>query len=400
MTCKMHTSRRFNRGFSLVEMMVALTVGLVLISVMSVVYVNSKGSVRRQDQLSEIQQSVRTAFEFLSFDGRMLGHLGCFTRHDGLTRLTPRTLTNNFDVGIEGYEYAGTGFNSTFTITSSAPANNTTASSWLPSTGTYATIPIAEISQDPANASVLNGLTPGSDVLIMRTPTTGKPVRLTAPVAGGAGITTLPVENVSTGTCFGGANNMAGFCPNSLGVISSCISGQAFRVTATAGGTLTLESAIDPGTIYPINGSEVFPMQTVIYYIRLSASGTTTSLYRKVLNGAFVDDQELIEGVESMQVRYGVDTTTPDPDGVIDGTYVTADAVADWSRVVAFRVSLLVRNRTQAQGDIANLLPNDTSDRPLNGMDRIVFPAGPPFYDRRVFTTTVALRNRIAYPVP
>jgi type IV pilus assembly protein PilW len=34
------------------------------------------------EQLSSMQQSVRTAFEYLSSDARMVGHLGCFTRRD------------------------------------------------------------------------------------------------------------------------------------------------------------------------------------------------------------------------------------------------------------------------------------------------------------------------------
>lgn len=383
-------ARRHAQGFSLIEMMVAITVGLVLISVMSVVYINSKSSTKRQDQLSNIQQSVRTAFEYLAFDSRMVGHLGCFTRLDNLTAVGPANLANNFGVGIEGYEYAGTAVGSSFALTSSTPTDTTTASAWSNSPGaTTAVMPLSSIS---GGAGV--GMTPGSDVLIVRSTTVGKPVRLTAQVAGGSA-TTIPIENRSTGTCPTGAANVSGFCDGSYGVIASCNSAQAFQVT-TAGASLVLPSAILGSTVYAVNATEVFPMQTIVYYVKRSSSGTTTSLYRRVLDGAQADpalqDQELIEGVENMQIRYGVDTDV-ELDGIINGDYVTADAIAEWHRVVAVRISLLVRASTPIEGNLAS------TSAPVNGVT-VTFPTTGPRFDRRVFTTTVALRNRIAYAAP
>jgi len=377
--------------------MVAIAVGLVLITVMSVVYINSKSSTKRQDQLSIVQQGVRTAFEYLAFDSRTVGHLGCFTRHDtasGFTAILGSNLSNNFAIGIEGYEFNNTAPNNSYTLTSSAPANVTGTSSWAASTGaTTAAIPITEISGGV-------GLTPGSDVLILRGTAVGSPVRLTAAVAGGSA-TTIPIENASTGTCPNGAANVSGFCNGSYGAITSCTSAQAFKVT-TAGASLTLPIAIQGSVVYPVNGTEVFPMQTIVYYIKLSSSGTTTSLYRRILDGR-VDgsgnpvnqEDELIEGVENMQVRYGVDTT-PEPDGLIDGDYLTANAVGDWSRVVAVRVSLVVKAPNAIDGNLASALPTSGL---VNGVT-IVYPTARPFFDRRVFTTTVALRNRIAYAAP
>lgn len=390
MNAHLSQTRRRARGFSLVEMMVAITVGLVLISVMSVVYLNSKSSTRRQDQLSNIQQSVRTAFEYLAFDSRMVGHLGCSTRLDNLAPVGAVSLANNFAVGIEGYEYAGTAVGGTFTMTSSTPTDTTTASAWSNSPGaTTAVIPLSAIS---GGAAV--GITPGSDVLVVRSTAVGKPVRLTAAVAGGSA-TAIPIENRSTGNCPNGTANVSGFCDGSFGVITSCNAAQAFQVT-TAGASLALPSAILGSTVYAIDATEVFPMQTVVYYIKRSSSGTTTSLYRRVLDGAQTDptlqDQELIEGVENMQIRYGVDTDT-ELDGIINGDYVTADAIAEWNRVVAVRISLLVRASTSIEGNLAS------TSAPVNGVT-VTYPTTGPRFDRRVFTTTVALRNRIAYAAP
>jgi type IV pilus assembly protein PilW len=85
----------------------------------------------------------------------------------------------------------------------------------------------------------------------------------------------------------------------------------------------------------------------------------------------------------------------PDPrDGLIDGGYVAASAVTDWSRVIAVRMSLLMRSTVPLDGDLT-----PATSKPINGMT-IAFPTAGQRFDRRVFTTTVALRNRIAYPSP
>src|SRR5262249_43779447 len=92
-------------------------------------------------------------------------------------------------------------------------------------------------------------------------------------------------------------------------------------------------------------GSLVQPVDTVIYYIASCAAinapvcpaVTPPALWRIVGNG---NPQELIEGVEGLQVRYGVDT-----DGdLLANSYSNADAVADWSTVVSVNVAVLVRS--------------------------------------------------------
>jgi type IV pilus assembly protein PilW len=386
-------TRRSTRGFSLVEMMVAVAIGLVLITVISVVYLNSRTSMRRMEQISVVQQSVRAAFEHMGYDGRMVGHLGCYTGNTALVAASGLNLENNFAVGLEGYEFSGTTPGDTYALSSETPTDTTNPADWVNSTGigtTTAQIPLSSIS---GGASV--GLTPGSDVLILRNVSNTRPVRLTAPVSGGTA-TTIPIETGSTGTCPDGSANFAGFCNSSYGAITTCSAAQAFRVT-TAGTSLTLPSPIQGSVLYPVNGTEVFPMQTVVYYIKRSSSGTTTSLYRRVFDGAQVDpalqEQELIEGVENMQVRYGVDST-PAPDGLIDGDYVSANMVADWSRVVAIRISLLMKAPTTVENNMST-----ATSATLNGVT-VTFPAGGRTFDRRTFTTTIALRNRVAWARP
>lgn len=404
--------RRRVAGFTLVELMVALALGMLLTVAMGYVYLTSRTAFSRQQQLTSIQQSVRTAFEFLSNDARMVGHVGCYTglpltapmfNKDGLSSTD---IATNFAVGIEGYEYKNTTTDA-FTLASSAPADETDASKWetnVSGTGIN-TIPIAAI------AGTGNGLTPGSDVLVIRT-VAGRPVRLAATANVGANQSTLSIESGAGGSALcadGSTAKTSGFCPGdgtklgSYGLIASCSRARVFQVntitasTAPAPSTLTLAATMGGDPQYMTGATEVFPMQTIVYYVRKSSSGTTTSLYRRIFDGDHTGgvEQELIEGVESLQVRYGIDTTTPDGDGVVD-KYVAAkgatDSVTDWSRVVAVRMGLLIRSTTPVSSDLGALPATGV----VNGVT-VTYPTSGAKFDRRVFTTTLAVRNKITY---
>ena len=107
-------------------------------------------------------------------------------------------------------------------------------------------------------------------------------------------------------------------------------------------------------------------------------------------NGAF----DLIEGIENMQILYGVDT---DSDGTFGyGTpnyYVPASSVTNMDKAVSIRISLLavtLENNLTTEpmpytynGETTT--PPDISTTPLV-KDRKI---------RRVFTSTIALRNRL-----
>jgi type IV pilus assembly protein PilW len=384
--------RRAARGFSLVELMVAMVLGLVLTYAMINVYLSSKTAFRRQEQLNSIQQNVRIAFEYLSGDARMVGHLGCFTgRATGFTNSLPAgNIDTNYALGVEGYEFTNATAGA-YTLTGDNPANVTTAASWATNAvapGAIATIPVATVGGSASG----DGLTPGSDVLVIRT-VASQPVRLTGDAAAGAA--TLTVENSTGGKCSDGATDkVAGFCANSHGLVASCTASHVFSVASIATSTLTLSAALPSSAgspSYAAAATEVFPMQTIVYYVKRASSGATTSLYRRIFDGNTANglEQELIEGVENLQLRYGRDTDAT-PDGIVND-YVTASAVDDWSRVVAVRMSVLIRAATPVEGDVAVPLTGRVNDV------TVTYPTTGQRFDRRVFTTTVAVRNRIAY---
>lgn len=392
-----HTSRGIKRGqhgFSIVELMVAMVLGLLLTGVMINVLLYSKSSVRRQEQLNSLQQNARVAFEYLTSDARMIGHLGCYTGLTDLkTNLGAVTLLTNYKVGVEGYDYALATAGS-YTLSGLQPSDDTTAAKWSANTAVGSISPI-----DPAlisSGSTTGGLSPGSDVLVIRT-IGGRAVRLSAATVTSG--TQISVENVSGGTCSNGTTaKVSGFCQNSYGLIASCNSAHVFKVNSLAGSTLNISGDLGTGPVYPTVSTEVFPVQTVAYYVKRSTAGTTMSLYRRIFDGDTASglEQELIDGVESMQIRYGVDRLllTDTADGSVNG-YVAATSVLDWNDVVAIRMSLLIRASDPIDGDSATSLPTSAA---VNGVT-ITYPAGAGVrkYDRRVFTTTVAVRNKISY---
>jgi len=374
-------ARRRARGVTLIEMMVAMLLGLALIAIMLSVYLNSRSAGTRQAQLSDIQQSVRGAFEFIVSDTRGVGHEGCFTGRSGATASVAGLSTNlptNYAIGIQGFEAAGT--DATLVLSTYNPDDSTTASGWTANTAGLLQIPATTIGGDA-------GISPDSDVLVLRG-VVGSPLRVTAATAANA--TSVTIESRTTPVTCPSGSALSGLCANSHALIASCTQAQFFTVSNISANTLTTGTGLV--SAYSTM-SEVFPVHTVVYYIKKSATGTGTSLYRRVFDGTdggTGTEQELIEGVENMQLRFGVDN---DPAGTVKGnvgSWKTANQVGDWANVVAVRVSLLLRSNSEVQQ-----LELPTTAR-MNGVD-ITFPTDGPRFDRRVFTTTIALRNRVAY---
>lgn len=72
--CEFGERRVVHRGFSLVELLVAMAIGLFLVLVISLLFVNSKRTYLAQDANSRIQETARFAHELLSAQARMAGY--------------------------------------------------------------------------------------------------------------------------------------------------------------------------------------------------------------------------------------------------------------------------------------------------------------------------------------
>ena len=67
-------------GFTLVELMVASTVGLILVAIIAQIYIGSKQTYRTQDDLSRLQEEGRYAMELINRSLRLAGYRADFTQ--------------------------------------------------------------------------------------------------------------------------------------------------------------------------------------------------------------------------------------------------------------------------------------------------------------------------------
>jgi len=211
-------------------------------------------------------------------------------------------------------------------------------------------------------------------------------------ITGPADVVTLPMATTASAITLSGNNS---FGQGSILMISDC-NGKVdvFQKTDVAVGTAAHNvlvadasggTAISPNlsTAYGTTAS-VVAVGTTTFYLRIGAAGVAvvpSSLY--VIQGANAP-LELVEGVDGMQILYGV-TTNGDTSA---NQYLTAANVQAgnlWPSVMSVRVALLLRT--------VNIV---TRNPDTNAYNLLGVNYGP-FNDlrlRRIFTTTITLRNR------
>lgn len=342
------------QGFSIIELMVAMALGILILGGVVSLFASSRNSYESNEQLSRVQENGRFALDQIVRDVRDAGYRGCaknatFTN----TLINPTGLLWNFSQAVYGFE-------------------STAAGTWTPA------IAPEVLSPDTSAAG-------RSDVLVVRVADrNSSPQRLGVKMVTTTDALTLDDANVPDHT---------GPAPYKPGggewlLISDCSASAVFESSGfgspvlqhAAGGlnpgnsTDNLEASFDAG-------AEIFPVRTVIYYVRLhnlAKPAGPTSLWRIVgSNGP----EELIEGVDSLQLLYGRDTNG---DGLVDD-YVKANAVTNWDNVISVSVGLLVRSLDEYGTD------TDSAAHTVLGQ---VVPAYGDRRQRKIFTSTATLRNR------
>jgi type IV pilus assembly protein PilW len=335
------------RGVSLVELMVSITIGLILLAGVLSIFLSSKVTYFANEKLARLQENGRVALNLVSFDVRTAGYPGCSRTLQVYSSLnTPTSTLWNYAIPLQGFESDGAG-------------------GYSPAVG---------IALNPAPIA-------NSDIIVARTLRRDAPtMRVAAQMASvTAGISVVSATPAPTA----GQHMM----------IMGCDFSSVFQVTGYAAGApnSTISHAAtgtNPGNannnlnyVYRA-GARVAPLQTVIYYVANDATGNP-SLYRQT--GATTPAEQLIEGVEALQVAYGFDSNN---DQIVD-QYFSAANVTNWDRVRSVSYALLVRSDesgTELDNKTYTLLEAAVGGRTLG-----------PFTDRRsrlVFTSTIALRNR------
>ncbi|MBN1141251.1 MAG: PilW family protein [Deltaproteobacteria bacterium] len=353
-------------GIGIVELLVALTIGLILMGGIFQVFVGSTTTYSFTEDLSRLQENGRFALHILKREVREAGFLGCLQDVGSFknTLNNPDNFAYDFSEAIYGLDANG--------------------GNWADDAGAV----------DPALAGTANMGLPadrlplaGSDILVLRgvradiaaievgMPPTSADLKMTAGLAA-AGILKE-----------GGGDIL---------LITDCEGAAVFQTTQYVDnngnanhntgvgvpGNSTKALSDKPGHSFG-EGSTVYFPQTVTFYLSNNDAGQP-SLYRQINQGAPV---ELVDGVENMQVVYGEDT---DGDRLAD-RYVAATAVTDWGNVVSARVGLLMRTVDEILRG-----PVDNNRYDVDGDAVLEYNA--PGNDRRlrmVVRGTMGLRNRL-----
>lgn len=422
----MHSELRAQTGLSLIELMIAMVIGLVLLLGLVQVMSASSAAHKLSVGVARTQENARFAMDFLQRDLRMAGHMGCVSDQAHMAPMMPAAADSTrdglnlwflsaaqrearnfaalaganaplrFDLGIQGFDAAGTAPGEQHQLTQGVPVTGD-ANDWEPGL--------------PAPIAGLNPVA-GSDVLVVRY-LSGSGVPATVAATSATSFTMTP-------EAYGADISIDN--PTGLFGLSDCKQVSVFAAAGVDPGTGVVTAAVGGLNQSGMIGDEwaqegsvsskpiLYPAETIVYYVGTGAGQgadgiAPPSLYRaRLVNGAAglaFQPEELVEGVESLQLLYGVDENLPDelPRGNITRVYSAPDvapatnpsnAQGDvWRRVGAVQVGLLMRSSDRSAAPQA-----DDALRVL-GVEMLRGANAEDGYYRSVYESTVAMRNRL-----
>jgi type IV pilus assembly protein PilW len=361
------------KGVGIVEIMVALVIGLVLMAGVIQIFLSSKQTNTAAEDMARMQENMRFAAELITNDIRMAGFMPCRQTDKTVNVLNSTAGVGGdfFTQGINGYDGNNTdddtGANDRGIVgiaALGAPFTNHVAGTDIVSILKGGDADFSVVSHVPTSAQFkLNALSTLQDGDIVMVCDLVQSSILQ--------ITNTNSSNVTAVHNTGVPGISPGNCTKGLGYPKDC--------TTTN------------GTAYAYGpDSHLLKFDSWHYYIGTNAAGGR-SLYRAGLQNASgtvsMVSQELVQNIENMQLLYGVDANN---DGNAE-RYVRADQVLDvtgatWNRVVSVRLGVLA----QTPREIAT--QTDTRTYSLAGSSFAAAAA-----DRRqryVYNTTVKIRNR------
>ncbi len=291
------------QGFSLIELMVALVLGLLVVGGASVLFISTKQANGTTDNLSRVQESVRTSYDLMSREVREAGGTPCDAQllmANVLANAQSATPTGwaVWSEPVRGYDGAVAFDGAVFGTATSERVAGTAALAvrygaaidnlWVTAHATAGT----QFTTSRNNHGIS-----AADVLLVCNYRQGAIFQVTS-------------ANTTNGTFLHDTTAATpGNCSKGLGIPTLCTAtGSPFQFSA---------------------GSVIGRFNAVGWYIGNNGRPDTVgrSLYRVTRLGA----EEVAEGVRDMQLTYLVA-------GGAD--YVAAAAVADWSQVTAVRFDL------------------------------------------------------------
>ena len=434
-----HSKMFSQSGMTLIELMIAMVIGLLVITGIGVVFMSTSNSVKVLDQMATLQESGRFAVTSLTADIGMVNAQYC-SGSGGNARPTgagillddlraPKVyVRGNVLIGALSdvtTAWGDSGYPATPTMAFAMPEYLSMRGYDCGKTACTPVDPNTQVSAIPAQGTALGKRVVGSDVLTVRylDPSMGWSLghpggsAVTAGAAGQVGSLTLAPR--------AGEPPVTDFGVGHLAMLSDCSLSQVFAVSGQGSATLTpLAAPTDnfdtPNAMTGSKGLQLFDFNrafnTVTYYLELVDAGnneTTGALMRR-RNGR---TEELVRGIERLDFRYGVVQNT----GLV--SYLTAaqvdaapstacpwqpsiDAVSAtnpkgclWRAVTSVEIHLLASGQSPLRA-----LTDDEMAYSYGAVDAPLPPAGhaivphtdqgfPQNLLRREFTAVVATRN-------
>ena len=295
-------------GLTLVELMIALMLGLLVVGSASAIFISNRQTYRATEGLGRVQENGRIAFELMARDLREAGGNAC----GNADRSAPLKIVNvlsatsnwwaNWNSGIIGYEAAMT----------TAPANRIA--------GTDA---VALMSGESSSAVSVAAHNPTAAQFQLNTSNHSLDDGDIAIVCDWRQASLFQVTNAQPGTNSTVVHNLGnsvspGNCSKGLGYASPPV-------------------CSPNGTRYEYGENSMIVRLHAVRWFVGSTAGGGRSLFRSTLvnqGGVLqVRDQQIAEGVSNMQLQYLLEGGA----GYVDATAVPADR---WRNITAVRVTL------------------------------------------------------------
>jgi type IV pilus assembly protein PilW len=321
----------FASGVTLVELLVSMLLGLLLVAGMVSAYLSASRQYAYEEQMARMQENGRYAMRLLSREFAMAGFYGGIPASVGITAASVGTDCSAGDWALDARnpldlvnDYAGQ---------SPPVSQQLTAFSCLEHSAIVENTDLVAIKRTAAEASLLRG---------------------------------VPAATLT----------------------SSTVEAWYLRVVSGVAPAWDKQRPIDlrdPGRALP-SLSYWEAISRIIFIRRYSEDGGDgiPSLCMETLAGDAFTVRCLVEGVENLQLEFGIDT---DDDGV-PNRYLAAPAAAQMQHAVAVKVHLLLRS--------VGTLPGHRDDKTYR-LGAKTLPATHDAYLRRVLSSTVLLRNHIAF---
>lgn len=278
---KTHTEK-LQRGFSLVELMVAMALGLVLVAGVVQVFVGNVQVFKTNSGIGRVQENARFVIAEIAKNVRSVGYAGCFSKD--------------------------------FTVTNQAD-------------------PIYNVSS--VAADLLMHQVPASGEIVVGAETISNAVESTDAITIKTLVNRAKLTAATTATTVTVAD-ASGYAAGDVIFIGDCEKNDIADIDSVSGNVITLADAI---TIPYGPEAEVYEVAVLTYYIapssRANLSGVN-SLYKKI-NGAA--GRELAIGVNNLQFLAGVDNDAT-ADNIPNQFFSAGDASVDAKRVMVVRMLL------------------------------------------------------------